>query len=101
MDRIDTIDNILEALPSGSGFDCDWEHIKTQRNKLEVFETYFHNMNENGYYNGFTRLRLKIDLNNLSDFKLGLKGESKYYINKDYYDTTIYYALEELKKEGN
>ena len=53
------IDNIIAALPSGSGFDCNWEHIKTQRpNKdnisFEVFETYYHNMNDGGYYDGYT-----------------------------------------------
>lgn len=32
------IDNYL---PSGSGFNCNWEFIKQQNNKTLVFETFF------------------------------------------------------------
>jgi len=91
--KIPTIESILNELPSGSGFDCEWDHLKTQKNGLELFETYFHNMNNDGYYDGFTRLRLKIDLKNLGDFRLGLTGKPQYHTNRDYFEDTIYYSL--------
>ena len=91
-----TIDEFCnDVLPSGSGFDCNWEWVKTQKNGAEVFETFYHNMNEHGYYDGFTKLRLIVPAI-LGDFRLTLSGKAKYtdYNMRDYMNETIWHCLE-------
>ena len=89
------IDKILNVLPQGSGFDCKWEHLRTQKNGTEVFETFFHNMNEDGFYDGFTRIRLYIDT--AGDFRIGMAGKARYrdYWGRYYYMDTINDAFSE------
>lgn len=57
--HMETIDNMLVALPNGSGFDqgvklnlpaCSTRLLKEKI----VFEFSFHHLNENGYYDGWT-----------------------------------------------
>ena len=83
------------VLPSGSGFDCKWCFVKRQKNGSMVFETHFHNMNENGYYDGFTKVRLTIP-KILTDFRLTLsEGKARYmdWSTRDYFADTIYECL--------
>lgn len=55
----DSINDMLELLPSGSGLDAgvkfDW--VKSTKDKL-IFNFEFHHMNENGYYDGCTSHKL-------------------------------------------
>jgi len=91
-----TIDDFCDnVLPSGSGFNCKWEWFKTQKNGSEVFESFFHNMNENGYYDGYTKLRLTIPAK-LSNFRLTLAGKARYteYHTREYMNDTIWQCLE-------
>jgi hypothetical protein len=83
------------VLPSGSGFNCKWDHIKTQKNGSQVFETYYHNMNEHGYYDGFTKVRLTLPANTV-DFRITLQGPTIYtdYNTREYMCDTIWQALE-------
>jgi hypothetical protein len=85
------------VLPYGSGFDCRWEYIKTQKNGSRVFETYFHNMNECGYYDGYTKLRLTVPAV-LTDFRLTLVGPKRYtdYHSREDLCDTIYHCLHDL-----
>ena len=88
-----------DFLPSGSGFDCSWEHIKTCLNGTEIFQSYYHNMNDVGYYDGYTKLRLEIPKGAWNSFRLRLsQGKARYmdYSTREYFDTTIYLALEKL-----
>jgi len=85
-----------EVLPSGSGFNCDWDFIKQQKNNTLVFETYYHNMDEDGYYDGYTKIRLKIPTK-IMDFTVTLsQGRSMYmdYSTRDYHVDTIMHCLE-------
>jgi hypothetical protein len=86
-----------EVLPQGSGFDCKWEWIKDQKNGSRVFETFYHNMNEHGYYDGYTKLRLTVP-HILEDFRLTLVGKTKYtdYKTREYMVETIYNHLQGL-----
>ena len=75
-------DIVKNEMPSGSGFDngtgLNWD--KSNPEKL-VFETSFHHMNENGYYDGWTAhtvtvtpslqfgLNLKVTGKNRNDIK--------------------------------
>lgn len=87
-------DNIL---PSGSGFNSNWEYIKEQKNGSQVFETYFSNMNENGCYEGYTKIRLTIP-QKINDFRITLVGPTRYtdWNTRDYLIETIYDALRGL-----
>lgn len=51
----DTIAEIMDSAPSGSGFDngTQLDEEKSNRSKL-VFHTSYHHMNEAGYYDGWT-----------------------------------------------
>ena len=94
-----TRDEFTKYLPHGSGFDCGWQHIKTQKNGSEVFESHYHNMNQNGYYDGYTKMRLTIP-QKINDFRLTLSGgKQKYmdYATRDYMIDTIYEALKGIK----
>ena len=62
--------NHLNNTVHGSGFDCDWKPYTlsgdkaiSQSGRLSVFGGY-HNMNEHGYYDGWTDLILYIPLMN-------------------------------------
>ena len=86
------VEAIIEKLPSGSGFDASWEHLKTQGNGFHVFLGHYHNLTEHGYYDGWTRLRLTVDPKDLGGFRLSLSGKARYG-NREYFEDTIYYSL--------
>lgn len=85
-----TITDLLQELPSGSGIDCgmqfDWDASKPQR---LVFTFSFHHMDEHGSYDGWTDheliitpaffgFELKItgkDRNNVKDYLYSLFNE--------------------------
>lgn len=50
---------IIEALPSGSGFDAG-TRIEKSSDFSVVFFTEYHHMNEMGYYDGWTKHTVKI-----------------------------------------
>jgi len=51
----DRIDEIMDSMPSGSGFDCGTKlDIDASHDDKLVFTTAFHHMNEFGYYCGWT-----------------------------------------------
>jgi len=88
------IDDLMKTLPSGSGFDCVWEDKGRLKNGKQIIETYFHNLNENGFYDGYTKIRLKLDIENPSDFVMTCLGGQKYIeLSRDYWEETIYYHL--------
>jgi len=93
-----TLDEFIKYLPSGSGFNCEWEFVKKQKNGSLIFETFFHNMNNDGYYDGYTKIRLKIP-RKFKDFSISLMGKKKYtdIYTKDFFSDTIYYSLENIK----
>ena len=69
---------INNHLPSGSGFDCNWEFIKECKNGTVIFETYYHNMSEHGYYDGYTKVRFEMP-KKINDFRVRLsQGKAKY-----------------------
>lgn len=78
-------------LPSGSGFDngtkFNWE--ESNRNKL-VFDTAFHHMDENGYYDGWTEHKVIITPDLLFGFNIKITGRNrndiKEYINQVFSD---------------
>lgn len=93
----DTIDNILrDYLPSGSGFDAGTqldvcEHVDSHAERL-TFQTSFHHMNENGYYDGWTKHSVIIRPSLSHGFTLRVTGRNRNDI-KDYIADAFYAAL--------
>jgi len=69
------VDNYL---PSGSGFDSGtrfvWE--ESNRNKL-VFNTAFHHMNGDGYYDGWTEHKVIVTADLLFGFQIKVTGKNR------------------------
>lgn len=80
----DSINAMLENLPSGSGIDAgikfDWN--KSTPEKI-VFNFGFHHMNENGYYNGWTDHSLIITASLYFGINIRITGKDRNMI-KDY-----------------
>lgn len=96
-------DQLIEVLPSGSGFDCKWELEKICKNGKAIFSTDFHNMSEHGYYDGYTHIRITLNTSDLDQFRLTCNGKARYtqWNDRDYYYSTIQYALQEfINKNG-
>lgn len=91
------ISEFIALLPSGSGFNCNWEHIKKCKNGTHIFETYYHNMDEHGYYDGHTKVRLRLP-KQFKDFHISLVGKKKYVDSymRDYFWDCVNYSLEGL-----
>lgn len=74
------LEKIIEnCLPYGSGFDTGTklDYSRSNPNKL-VFDTEFHHMNENGYYDGWTQHKVTIKPNLQFGYHMNITG-----INKD------------------
>lgn len=88
----------------GSGFDADWQALYltesknlTKSGNLKIYGKY-HNMNEHGYYDGWTSLVVTIPLLDPLSFKLSCQDGKKKYtdLNRDYWEECIYNTLEKL-----
>lgn len=93
------VDKILNALPSGSGFDKKWRYDRTTKSGWFIFDGGFHNMNSDGYYDGWTDLTLKVNVHDYTDFKLSLSNGKRKYMDsfhKEVYSDDIYYCLNNL-----
>lgn len=91
----DRILAIVKAhMPSGSGFDSgtSFDFDKSSPDKM-VFNTYFHHMNDVGYYDGWTEHSV-IVTPAFHGFHLRVTGKNKNDI-KDYIGDVFYNALSE------
>lgn len=53
-------DLLLDLLPSGSGIDCSWEiEIYPSKGRVEC-KNFYHNMNDDGYCDGYSGFTVKI-----------------------------------------
>jgi len=88
---------IEKALPSGSGFDCDY-NFKTQINGKIKCHSYYHCMNDHGYYDGYVGFNIIIDIY-ACDFKLTFDSDShnkaRTYFLREYMEDTISSYLSE------
>ncbi len=89
-DRILAI--VKKHMPSGSGFDSgtSFDFDKSKPDKL-VFNTYFHHMNDGGYYDGWSEHSV-IVTPAFRGFNLRVTGKNKNDI-KDYIGDIFYNAL--------
>lgn len=91
-------DLVKEYMPSGSGFDAGTkiDFDKTTPERL-TFTTSFHHMNENGYYDGWTKHNVVVTPSLAFGFNLRVTGRDRNDI-KDYIAETFQDALsDELK----
>jgi hypothetical protein len=90
----DTLNALVKKhMPHGSGFDNGthfaWE--KSNSEKL-VFETSFHHMNENGYYDGWSDHTITVKPSLTFGFNMTVSGKNRNEI-KDYIGDVFYDAL--------
>ena len=100
----DELEDIIEYLPSGSGFDTTWE-VEYKGKYLKLISSY-HVMNNNGYYVGWADFSVIIPLDNPLDFRLHFHGERSHYLNKqyllrDYIEDMLYCYIEEMLEKIN
>lgn len=87
------LNKMIENLPSGSGFDIgtNFEYkdkANKQPDKKLVFNTSFHHMDENGFYDGWTEHKIIITSSLLYGYDLKVTGINKNDI-KDYIRQTF------------
>lgn len=98
MNKTERIEELLALLPQGSGFNCKWDY-KELKNGSVVFFTDYHNMDQQGGYDGYTSIRMKVEEKELfekvPDFKTFLNGKKCYrdQSTREYYEDIIDYAL--------
>lgn len=96
-----TEEMLLERLPSGSGFNCDWD-IEEKHGYYKCNSS-FQVMNEVGFYVGFADFSVIVPFKNPTNFKLHFHGKRSQYLNqyfqlREYLEDTIFYALDEVEK---
>lgn len=79
---LQTICNIVNGLPHGSGINGDW-HIEIH-NKHIIASNFYEPMNENGFYDGICHFTVKFPMVNPSAFKLTINGRVSHYYNRKY-----------------
>ena len=77
------IDRMMQDAPSGSGFDSGTELSDDSDGNRLVFETAFHHMDENGYYDGWSNHKVIVKPDLAFGFDLQITGRNKNEI-KDY-----------------
>ena len=88
----DTIQQLIEMLPHGSGLDGTWKiDIGQSGDQKIILYMSYHAMDENGFYDGWINFMLTIKPSLMFGFNLNIKGNfGKYQGIKDY----LYDALE-------
>ena len=95
------LENLLTKELHGSGFDGSWKVTTlTKGNFLAQID--YHNMNEHGYYDGWHTINVFLD-NKLEIQRITYSADPntrrKYLWDKSYFEDSIHYALEKVKKQ--
>lgn len=85
----DSINEMCELLPHGSGIDgkCEIQLENCKKDKI-VFFVEFHHMNENGYYDGWTEHNIILTPSFMFGYEMKVTGINRNYI-KDYFTANI------------
>lgn len=99
--------DLLDVLPSGSGFDTSWCVDLSKDGKTLLLYSSYHAMDDNGYYCGWADFTVKIPLDVAPscwryEFSLQFNGKYSHYLNsrymlREYFEDTISYALEGIE----
>lgn len=90
----ETLKELLETSPSGSGFDNGTELANNSTEEKLIFETAFHHMNDNGYYTGWTSHLITLTPSFVFGFTLKVSGRNHRDI-KDYIGEVFHCWLSE------
>lgn len=95
----DTIEQIVKDIfPSGSGFDSGVKfNFDTSKDDRLVFDTSFHHLNENGYYDGWTDHQVIVSPSLIFGFDIRVTGKNQNDI-KDYIAQTFHISCDQLVK---
>lgn len=100
----ETIDKMLECLPSGSGLDSgvkfNWQLSKPNR---LLFNTSFHHMDEHGGYDGWTDHAIVVTPRFLDGYDVKVTGRNRNLI-KDYLEelfSEVFYIDYDYRKKQN
>lgn len=89
----DTIQMLVDLMPSGSGIDSGTHlHLDESHPEKLVFHAEFHHMNENGFYDGWTRHNIVVTPSLSHQFNLRISGPNRNDI-KDYLHEVMDIAL--------
>lgn len=89
-----TLAELLERMPSGSGFDNGTTLDESSSFEKLIFNTSFHHMDDNGSYDGWTEHRITVTGSMLYGFTTKVSGPDKRQI-KDYIGECFESALNE------
>lgn len=73
----ETIDEIIDSLPSGSGFDHGTELDDSSTPERIVFNTAYHHMNDGGYYDGWTERQVILTASLEMGYQLKITGRDR------------------------
>jgi len=93
-------DLLKDALPHGSGIDCEWEFIVYKNGNVDAVNS-FHKMNENGMYVGFVDFRVKLfrhKKNVYNSLKGPLEGKVQIVHRKGDLDMDLYCSDTDLRE---
>lgn len=98
--HLGTLQECAECLPSGSGFDSGTsiDLDKSGGEKL-VFDTSFHHMDENGFYDGWTQHTVTVTPSFVLGLRLRISGRDRNGI-KDYIHESFDIALREVVRQS-
>lgn len=90
----ETLDLLLERMPSGSGLDngVRLDLDSSHEDKL-IFNTEYHHMNDGGYYDGWTSHSIVITPSLSQDFHIRVTGRDRNEV-KEYIAETFSFALQ-------
>lgn len=76
-DKEAELDKIMKNAPSGSGFDKGTELDDSSSSNKLIFNTAFHHMDENGYYDGWTDHKVIITPSFINSFDMRISGRNR------------------------
>ena len=94
------VELLEDELPHGSGIDCEWSIV--DKGKYFRCCNWFHAMDNNGYYIGYSEFSLIIPKKNPREFKLHFHGDYSQYLNRrnmlrEYLNDLFYWSLFDLE----
>ena len=92
------IEQLLEAFPSGSGFDRGTQLCEESTPEKLVFNTAFHHMNEGGFYDGWTEHRVTITPSLEFGYRMRISGRDRNCIKdviQDYFSQALECEVEQ------
>jgi len=95
--RLEDINRVMDTAPSGSGIDDGTKLDDTSTANKLVFNTGFHHMNENGYYDGWTDHQVIVTPSLAYGFDMRITGRDRNDIKDYLYEVYDCWLRSEIK----